>query len=160
MPRITDVNDLGQLNRALEGIDKLEKKFGTLNSQLSSITHQVNQIDTKHVPASSNNLSFTWTGGTLTLSWPAGSVVDRNNSNVPIAAGSIVGLLASTYYWLAWNQVHKQMVAQIDASILLPNTGNIVICQVFTGTAGQTGLAGGGGSSGISDLTGARYKLF
>lgn len=159
MPRITDVKDLGQINRALEGIDKLQKQFGQLNDQLSSVNHQVKQLDTKHAAATTNNLTFTWTGSTHTLSWLAGSVKDRNNVNVPVLGGSLV-VLASTFYWLAWNKIHQRMVAQIAADGLLQNQNNIVICQLFTGTAGQTGTAGGGASSGASDLSGARYKLF
>lgn len=159
MPRITELS-LSEVNRAFGQVDDLKKQIGTLKSQLQSVTQLTHQVSQTHQTATTNNLSFVWTGSTLTLSWAAGSVLDRNNVNVPVTAGAISGLVANTYYWLAWNRVHQQMVAQVAADGLLQNPINIVICQVFTGTAGQTGVAGGGASSGNSDLSGARYKLF
>jgi hypothetical protein len=160
MPRITKV-DLTEINRALGHIDELKKQFGTLQLALSSVKQQVTHLDVIHAPATSNTLVFTWTGSTLTLSWPAGSIANKNSVNTPVAAGHIANLLASTYYWLAWNAEHQQMVANTDANILFQNSGNLVICKLFTGTAGQTGVAGGGGSSSAkSDLSGFQYKLF
>lgn len=159
MPRITDASDLGQLNRALSGIDDLQRQFGQLNKQLGAVNHQIQTINTKQIPATTNNLQFVWTGSTTTLSWGNGSVNDRENINVPVRAGSLI-LAPSSYYWLAWNSVHQQMAAQVAADGLLQNQNNIVICQIFTGTSGQSGVAGGGASSGNSDLSGARYKLF
>jgi hypothetical protein len=160
MPRITQLN-LSEVNRALEHIDQLTKKIGTLQSQLDSVNHQVKNLAVVHAPLTTNNITFTWTGSTLSLSWTAGSIANKNGINTPIPAGSITGLTASTNYWLAWNPTHQKMVANISADVLFQISSNLVICQVFTGSAGTTGVAGGGGSSagGKSDLSGQRYKL-
>jgi len=174
MPRITQLS-LPEVNRALGHIDELKKQIGSLQSQLEATKHQVSLLDLQHAPATTNNLVFTWTGSTHTLSWAAGSIADKNAGgigmndisklggahNVPVSAGSLPGLLASTYYWLAWNKVHQQMIANQSADVLFQNKNNLVICKLYTGTAGQTGIAGGGGSaSSKSDLSGFQYKLF
>lgn len=160
MPRISSETDLREINRQLEQITTVRKQLESLSQKVGNQSAQLKQVDIVHAPATTNNLLFTWTGSTLTLSWPAGSVRDKNGANRPVAAGSIGNLTASTYYWLSWNPVHQVMSAQISAESSLENPGNIVICQLFTGTAGQTGTAGGGKSSGHSDLSGSRYKLF
>lgn len=162
MPKITKADDLSQLNREFARLDLLHKQNSELQERVSSLSHQIKQIDIVHAPQTTNNVLFTWTGSTHTISWPAGSVKNKNNQNVPVDAGSIAGLTASKYYWLAWNAIHKQMVAQLGVEGLLQNPNNIVICQVFTGAAGDSGTVGGGGSSnsGGSDLSGGRYKFF
>lgn len=160
MPRITSETDLREINRQLEHITTLKKQLDDLTQKVGNVGVQIKQVDILHAPATTNNILFTWTGGTLTLSWPAGSVRDKNGANRPVLAGSIGSLLASTFYWLSWNPVHQIMTAQIAADSAFENPGNIVICQLFTGTSGQSGTAGGGKSSGHSDLSGSRYKLF
>lgn len=160
MPRITKLT-LAEVNRALGHVDELKKQIGLLNDKLGAVTHQVKQLDVAHAPVTTNNVKFTWTGSTLTVSWTDGSIADRQGINVPVVAGSITGLTANQYYWMAWNKVHRVMTAQLSADVLLENPGNLVICKIFTGTAGQTGVAGGGGSSSNkSDLSGFQYKLF
>ena len=160
MARITSVKDLSQLNKQLERIEALQKQLNAAQQQIASVHTRLTSIENTHVPSRSNTVVFTWTGSTHTLSWPAGSVVDRAGVNVAVAAGSITSLTASTYYWLAWNAVHQQMAIAVNVNTLLNIPGNIVICQLFTGTGSQTGVAGGGGSQSASDLTETRYKLF
>lgn len=160
MPKITQLS-LAEINRAFSHVDELKKQIGLLNDQLSAVKHQVKQLDFVHAPVTTNNVKFTWTGSTSTISWTAGSIADKQGVNVPVSSGSIAGLTANQYYWMAWNKVHQVMTAQLSADTLLVNPGNLVICKIFTGTAGQTGTAGGGGSSSNkSDLSGFQYKLF
>lgn len=160
MPRITKL-DLVEINRALSHIDDLKKELRSTKQNLEAVKHQVGLLDYLHAPLTTNNLVFTWTGSTLTLSWPAGSIHDKNLVNIPVQAGTISNLLASTYYWMAWNKIHQQMVANPLADVVFQTQNNLVICKLFTGTAGQTGVAGGGGSaSSKSDLSGFQYKLF
>lgn len=157
--RITDAKDLGQLNKAFREIENLKKLVGNLREALGAVKHQVAKIDVKHAPATSNNLTFNWTGGTTKLDWLAGSVQDKHDINIPVSAGNLT-LLASTHYWLAWNNEHNQMVADKNVQNLFKNPSNHVICRVFTGAGGDTGVAGGGGSQATKDLSGQMYKLF
>lgn len=159
MARINKI-DLDQINRQLDGVDSLFHEVQNLKGQLASVHTNLRNVIATHSPATSNNVTFTWTGSTQTLSWPAGSVKDAKGINIPVLAGSLTSLSASTYYWLAWNKIHQQMVSSTNADTLLENINNTVICQVFTGTTGQTGTAGGGGSQSAVDLSGARYKNF
>src|SRR6266403_5267582 len=100
MPRVTSTTDLREINRQLEDLQTVKKQLGLLTQQLGSVGVQLKQIDIIHAPSTTNNMLFTWTGSTLTLSWPAGSVRDKNGINVPVLAGSIGNLIANTYYWL------------------------------------------------------------
>ena len=142
MPRVTSTSDLREINRQLEQLDTLKKRVAELNTIIGNVGVQLKQIDGIHAPATSNNMLFMWTGTTLTISWPAGSVRDKNGFNLPVAAGNITGLIANTNYWMSWNALHQVMTAQISANSAFENPGNSVICQLFTGTAGQTGVAG------------------
>ena len=180
MPRIANL-DLAQINRQIDRLDNLHKTVSTLQSTLENIKYQVGQLDYHHARPTTNNLVFTWTGGTHTVSWPQGFIQDKNAEaqqilgdvfssakgppilgqhtfNVP--AGSQAGLTASTYYWVGWNHAASQMVFTTDAGQLFQDTHMMVICQLYTGTGAQTGVAGGGGSQGGVDLSGARYKNF
>ena len=153
--------ELNELNKQLERIDQLEKRIADLHSQVKAINGNVAAISNTHVPIQFNTLTFNWTGATGTISWAAGAVVNKLKKNLPVAAGSIAGLSPNTYYWMAWNPFHQRMIAQVGLNGVLQIHDNIVLCQLYTGTAGQTGVAGGGGSSSSgSDLTGGRYKLF
>lgn len=174
--RITNEADKAQLNAALQRIDSLRKIVIDMQQQMGAMKHLLESIDVTHAPATTNNLVFTWTGGTTTLSWANGFLQDKNATankivgqhlatapgivhNHQVIAGSM-HLTASTFYWLAWNPTHQEMVASTDAGKLFQNPGNLIICQIFTGTGGQTGVAGGGGSTGGTELSGAKYKNF
>jgi hypothetical protein len=176
MPRIAQV-DLVQVNNQVSRIDQLEAQLKALQKQSSSVGQQTIVADSGHAPATSNNLNFTWTGGTTTLSWTPGYIKDKNWSvqttvrpaakssapgqkhMFPVTSGNLV-LAPSTYYWIGWDYVHNVMRATTDASSLHNNYNVHIVCQLFTGTGGQTGTAGGGGSQGGVDLSGARYKNF
>lgn len=177
--------DLNQLNKQLDVLNSLVNRVSALEQTMSFVQFQSAQTDFVHARPTFNNMTFTWTGGTSTLSWTKGWVKDKNaaidtgkaysqapsfksNSgvsasvthNIGVHAGSIASLSASTYYWLGWDTTNEKMYAEVDITQLYSHHDMQVICQLFTGTAGQTGTAGGGGSQGGSDLSGARYKLF
>lgn len=176
MPRIAAVT-LDQINRQIDTIDSVHNQLGEVQERLSNISHQMTVADPTHAPATSNNVNFTWTGGSAVLSWPKGFIKGKNwnvqtTSPVPgkstapgqqhffaVQAGSL-SLLPSTYYWVGWDPSHQKMIATTDASQLHSNYNVHIICQLFTGTVAQTGAAGGGGSQGGVDLSGARYKNF
>lgn len=176
MPRISQI-DLVQVNSQVDRIDQLQAQLNKLQKQVSSTSQQAVVGDSVHAPQTTNNITFTWTGGTTTLSWNAGYIKDKNwsvqttvrpaaKSTAPgqqhtyaVTAGSLI-LSASTYYWLGWDFVHHVMRATTDASTLHNQFNIHIICQLFTGTGAQTGAAGGGGSQGGVDLSGARYKNF
>lgn len=159
--RITTVQDLSQLNRQLDRIDHLQKQIDDMHRQLGAHARQLSHLDVVHAPLTLNNTVFNWTGGSGTVDWNDSSIIDKNNINRPIKAGSITGLAPNTYYWLAWNTEHSQMVARVGVDGVFQIPDNHVICQIFTGSGAQTGVVGGGGSSSSgSDLSGSRYKLF
>lgn len=183
MPRIQSGENSSELNKALDRIDRAEKKIITLQDQLKLHGHQLSQLDFAHGPQTTNNMVFTWTGDTLgagKITWAAGWLKDKNASAtkltppfssapgaihiIPILANAtgITGLTPNTYYWMCWSKLQQQMFATIDASFGYQNFNTFVICQVFTGTTAQTGVAGGGGSlvAGGSEFSGAKYKNF
>jgi hypothetical protein len=176
--------ELTQLNPQLDKIDQLEKRLALLEEQHKQVAFQTAQLDYTHARPTVNNITFTWTGGSTTLSWLKGFIKDKNalldtgrsfsqapsfktsggaipviNHNIPVLAGSLT-LNASTYYWLGWDSTQNRMISATDVGQLFAHHNVQIVCQLFTGTAGQTGTAGGGGSQGGVDLSGARYKLF
>lgn len=177
MPKIAHL-DLAQVNKQVDRIDKLEHLVGDMKVLLDNVGHQTTVSDPSHAPQTTNNIAFTWTGATLTLSWAKGFIKDKNwnaqsakgtpvKSSAPgaqhqwlVPAGSLSPLNASTYYWMAWDPVHQVMRATTDASVLHSNYSLLIICQLFTGTGAQSGSAGGGGSNGGVDFSGTRYKNF
>lgn len=171
MPRIADPESASQVNKALQRLDKVEKRLLQTQDQLLQVQKRVNTSDVLHAPnPTTNNMTFAWTGSTHTLSWNKGDVQDKNANAVtnvsgivhttPVVAGSQGGLLASTHYWVGWSTTQRQMMISSDAHIMLNRPDIKVICRVFTGTAGQTGVAGGGGSEAIRDISGLTYKNF
>ena len=176
MPRIAKV-DLVQLNNQIDLLDSVNQQVSDLRKLVTNIGAQVTTADPTHAPATTNNLAFSWTGSTGVLSWPAGWIKDKNwnaqtvstpapvgsapavQHNWSVPAGSVT-LAPSSYYWLGWSPSSGTMVASKDASSLHSNPSVHVICQIYTGTSGQTGAAGGGGNNGGSDLSGLAYKLF
>jgi hypothetical protein len=175
--RLTSPSDTAIINSELKRLDLLQAQIQEHAQQLAQLTKHNEQIrDTRGVP-SVNNITFTWTGGTLTLSWTAGYVQDSSLKNYPVPAGSQV-VSASTTYWLAWNPIQQQMAFNTSLATLVSGVGtahqysktgaqnvsagnNLVIAAVFTGTAGQSGTAGGGGSDpGGTGVSGTVYKKF
>lgn len=181
MPKLTRI-DLVQLNRQYgDVIEELRKRIGTLEREHANTAAQVQNLDFVHAKQTTNNLVFTWHGGTGVVDWPEGFLQDKNANSqqvvgsvfssskgpaltsahtYPVPAGSQSGLSASTYYWIGWNHVGQQIVFTKDVGQIFQGTHTHVICQIFTGTGAQTGVAGGGGSQSGVDLSGTRYKLF
>jgi hypothetical protein len=176
MPRIATV-DLVQVNNQIDKIDNLQSQVGALKANSDFVTQQVTIADPIHAVPTTNNLTFTWTGSSSALTWSPGFIKDKNwqaqtlprpvakssapgQQHVYGTTGGTLNLNPSTYYWVGWDYVHRQMVANVDASVLHGNFNVHVLCQIYTGTSGQTGVAGGGGSTGGVDLSGSRYKNF
>ena len=162
MAKITDINkDLPILNDKLAQIDQLQVQINQQKQLSAQINQQLAKLNGTQDGVAVNSLDLTWTGSTLTISWPAGFVRNTSHDYEPFPAGSQAGLSASTNYWIGWNPFQQAM--SIQASInTLQNIRNIsVICEFYTGTAGQSGPAGGGGTevSGTG-LNGRPYKLF
>ena len=156
MTRLVDPQNIGELNKqTTRKIDALRKELASLRDLVKQIHVQVKLTDAKHAPLTTNNLTFTWTGSGGVISWNAGAIVSKNSINVPVAAGSISGLAATTRYWMAYNKAQNQMIATVTAP--LQNANNIVLCQVLTLGGASNGTIGGGGSTGGFDLSGVRY---
>src|SRR5579859_7745452 len=95
MPRIVKV-DLNQINLQIDKIDNLIKRVGELESSIGNLGVQTAALDYLHAPPTTNNLTFTWTGATTTLSWLAGYIQDKNasaqnpiSSNISSAKGPV-----------------------------------------------------------------------
>lgn len=173
MPRINSLS-LDQINRQVDIIDSLSNQVNALQTTVAGLSFQTAVADPIHAPTTTNNLVFTWTGGTTTLSWADGWVKSKNwnaqttspipaKSSAPgvqhsfnIPAGSL-SLSPSTSYWLGWDSQHQTLQASTDASKLQGNHNVHVICQITTGPASQTAVIGGGGSNGTSDVSGISY---
>jgi hypothetical protein len=160
--RITSFEDAAVANKeVLNKITALENRLQAVRNDFDRLhTKYVNTLDNARNSHTTNNLIFTWTGGPNTLTWPAGNIQDTLKKTEVITTGSLT-LSASTYYWLLWNRTHKKVVAVRGLTEdLFTNNANHILCQIFTGTSGQSGVAGGGGSTSQRDLSGARYKNF
>lgn len=160
--KITDIEkDLPMLNKELAKFDSIQQELERVQNQSLKLNTNFAQLTNRRSVISTNNLVLTWSGTTLKLSWPAAYVRDLSQNYFPIPAGTSQPLLASTYYWVGWNPDQHTMSFQtlLDSLTNIPNI--LVLCQIFTGTAAQTGTAGGGGSvPSLDDLNGAKYKLF
>lgn len=152
--------ELNQVNDLADLVEELRRRLTISEQRVQDLGNTVADVKRQHAFATTNSLTTTWVGGTSTLSWAAGAARDKTGKYYPFPAGSAV-LSPSTYYWFAWNPVHSVMAVQPSIDGLLQNSHNIVICQVFTGTAGQSGAAGGGGSEPAGNgLSFSRYKNF
>jgi hypothetical protein len=176
MPRISELT-LDQVNRKIDILDGLEAQVADIQTKADFAAQQVVIGDPIHAPSTTNNLSMTWTGGSGVLSWPLAFIKDKNwnaqttirpaiKSSAPgqqhiyqITPGSIT-VQPSTYYWVGWDHAHQTMVVTQDASVIHGNYNVHLLCQIYTGTVGQSGIAGGGGSTGGVDISGSRYKNF
>jgi hypothetical protein len=143
-----------------EKILKLEADVNRIDKLLTSLRQSLlvkaSTTESRYI----NNIVFTWTGGTLTLSWSAGYLQEQTGTNqqlggttpnnlivYPISAGSRV-VSASTYYWVAWNIPQQQMIVSTDIVAILNDVNSRLIGNLYTGTGAETGTAGGGGSNG------------
>lgn len=179
MPRLSST-DLNVINKYIgDKVESLHRRLSKVESNLEHVQFKAGQLDYLHEPPTLNNLVFTWHGGTSTITWPAGFIRDRNaghgarvlagsflssaRGNVHtqlIPAGTLTGVSASTYYWLGWDPQGQVMIISKNVNDVFFHDNSFTICQLFTGTGAQTGVAGGGGSQSGIDLSGARYKLF
>jgi hypothetical protein len=160
--RITDINkDLPVLNDALASIADLQQFVNEQRQQNQALAAKLQTISQQKGTTSTNNLQLTWTGSTLKFSWPAAFVRDAFNNYFPIPAGTSQALLASTNYWVGWNAAQQQMSFQVNLNLLTSIVNELIVCQIFSGTAGQSGSAGGGGTDpgGTSPVL-RSYKLF
>lgn len=149
MPPITitdPVKDVAKINSAFQQLDALYSRLAAAEKQIS-FTQTTSQ---KHQQLAEitgvNNITFTWNGSSGTISWGAGSVLNRQGVHIPIPAGSITGLSASTTYWLAWNSIHQVMSYGTSLATIQPNKNNLVLCSVTTLGSGSSGAIGGGGT--------------
>ncbi len=156
---------LAQVNRALTKLDDFHKRISQLEETYAQARVDLNQLQLTQF--NGNNLIFNWAGGSSTISWNAGAVknfhprvLDRMKQPIAAIPAGSLSASPSKFYWMVWNKLQNHMAASNTVDGFIQNSDNIIICQVFTGTAGQTGTIGGGGSSGSYDLNGARYKLF
>lgn len=162
MRRITSFQDVAVANKELsDQVTTLKNQLFDAVKQLQDTSTQFQSVTQSNLrTATTNDMVFTWAGGTTKISWPGGSLKDTEQKAHVIPAGNLT-LVASTYYWMVWNKAHQKVVAvtSVDDPIY-SNKDNYVICQIFTGAGAQSGVAGGGGSTSSRDLSGARYKNF
>src|SRR5574337_421472 len=140
------IKDVAKINSAFQQLDALYTRVAASEKQINFVQTTSQQHQQLAEITGTNNLTFTWTGSTGTISWAAGSVLNRQGNYVPIPAGSITGLSASTTYWLAWNPVHAVMAHSTSLAAIQPNKNNLVICNVTTLGSGASGAIGGGGT--------------
>jgi hypothetical protein len=160
--RITDIGkDLAVLNQQLAAIDQIRENVTQLQKNNGVLTAQVTKTQQQRGIVATNNVVFTWHGASLTFTWPAAFVRDASNNYYPIPAGTSIPLLASTFYWAAWNPTHQTMSWQTSVDALASVATLQIIANVFSGTAAQSGHAGGGGTEpGLDGINGTKYKLF
>jgi len=162
MRKITSFEEAAIANKEItDKLTAIEKKLdGALANNQDSHNRFQAIVSSQVRNNTTNDLVFTWTGGANTLTWNGGSLQDTQQKSHVIPAGSLT-LTPSTYYWLFWNKQHNQVVATTGISTsLYSNENTQIICQIYTGTNVQSGVAGGGGSTSSRDLSGARYKNF
>lgn len=160
--RITNIEtDLPKLNSELTRLDAYENRFKELELKLQQLRTSTSTENKTNGVQNQNNIAFSWTGATTTISWTTGYVKDHEGHYDPILAGSQSGFSANTYYWVGWNPVHSTMSFNTSLDALTKISNVLVICQFFTGTAGQSGSLGGGGTvPNGQGLNGERFKLF
>lgn len=67
MARISKI-ELNQLNKQFDRLENVISRLGRIQSHLEGIRFQVAQLDYLHAKQTTNNLTFTWTGATTTIS--------------------------------------------------------------------------------------------
>lgn len=160
--KITDIaKDLPVLNQELKKFDVFDSFIQQQQEQNQQLRLQIQQLGGLKDGTSCNSLNANWDGPTSTLSWPAGFFRDTSHAYAPFPAGKQVGLAPSTDYWLAWNPSQQVMSIHPDINRLMTIQQLLVMCRLFTGTAGQTGPAGCGGTEPVgTGINGKEYHLF
>lgn len=147
-----------KLERALQAARRAQSAVGGVRRNLST-ANPLTQTNPLTNPLAGTNLNLTWTGSSLTVSWPIAYIQNsaginlftpplNSVKNFAIPAGSKV-LVASTTYTVFWNPIHSQLVFSMPANVvaLSNNHENINICTITTGTSGDSGWVGGAGGS-------------
>jgi len=145
--RITafDESGLNLINRKLETFDLQQKQIMLVKNSLANLNASITDLQNRKQTVGADNLSLTWTGATQLVSWPAAFVYSKEQETFAIPAGSVAAL-SSTAYWFAWSPSQATMSFNTNLQTLNAINNLIVICQITTGTSGQSGLAGGGGT--------------
>ena len=139
-----------EVSKRFREIDQIREEQSKLTHLLKKHEELLQEIDRTREFTGINNITFSWAGtgsGAGTITWSAGSVQDRKGNYLPVPSGSKTGLTAESFYWSAWNPIHKVMAFQADLSMLNLNSNNLVLSRIETGTDGNTGTSGGGGSA-------------
>lgn len=154
-----DASGLELINRQLETFDLQKKQIANLTTQTGDLLTRIASLENQKQTTGANNLTFTWTGPSGTISWAQGFVEDRQGNIYPVAAGSLLAN-ASTHYWYAWNPSQRSMSQQQLLTQLTALSQLLIVCGLMTGTSGQTAAAGGGGTDpGGVGVIGKDYAL-
>lgn len=162
MAKLTNVTkDIANLNKDLASYTRSQRELARLKRRLARLERNVKEVAATADPAYFNNITFTWTGATTTISWTAGFIRDKEGRTFPVASGSKTGFSLDTTYWMAWNKIHKTMIISSSLSSINLNPNNLVIGSMMTGDAAQSGnLGGGGAEGGGSGFNGRDFTLF
>jgi hypothetical protein len=138
--------DVAKLNEALSQVDILTRRLVAAESVARSTKIAATRATQQLANPPVTNLAFTWTGSSCLVSWPAGYIKNSRGIVTAVAAGSKF-LSPSSYYWVYYNPIHKQVIfANSPSPTLTGNSKNLVVCSLKTGTGTQSGAAGGGGT--------------
>lgn len=150
--RVTDYErDKAKLNRAFALVEQLENEVHHQREQIELLRKQQIKLAEQRTTAGANDLTFTWTDATTTISWAAGFIRDHGGERVlHVPAGSRAGLTANTFYWAGWNPVHQTMSFEKSIDTLNQVKNIVIVCRIQTGN-GANGTAGGGGSEAGGD---------
>ena len=159
------------LNKELRKLDQARRDLLLEQRRTRRLRESLTIAEEIRAESQIDTADFQWVGPSTKITWVAFKIKNKAGDVIQVPAGERTGLTASTYYWLAWNPVHKIMAAATSVDTLTNNPINLIVCRIFTGTGAQTGDAGGGGSTGAvtsggldgatggSGQTGREYKI-
>jgi hypothetical protein len=149
--------DIPKLNRELQRIDTINEQFKKLQGQFDLLNSRQLTLEKSQALIGTNNILITWHGPTSEFTWLAAYTKDNRGVLHPMTAGARV-VPPSNNYWFAWNPSNRIMSVEASIDTLTKISNLIVLCRVWAGTVGQTGVAGGGGSD--TGLTGHNTKEY
>lgn len=153
--------ELQVLNRALRKLTENVEGLTQVKTQVAGLKQSITSLEQNITTTYSNNANFQWDGTNLKMTWAAFSLISKQGKVIPVPAGQVTGLSASTEYWFAWNANHQKMGANTALTPLHKKPDNIVVGRFKTGTGAQSGSAGGGGSEAGGDgHAGNTYNKF
>ena len=159
------------LNKELRKLDQARRDLLLEQRRTRRLRESLTIAEEIRAESQIDNSDFQWDGPNTKITWVAFKIKNKAGDVIQVPAGERTALAASTYYWLAWNPVHKVMAAATAVDTLTNNPLNLIVCRVFTGTGVQAGDIGGGGSTaavtsggldgstGGTGLTGREYKI-